>query len=63
VGNARGAKVPEVVMRIAVRQLRLQRRFLGQRQPVIASEWHDGTPVAGQVPRWADFDTELSRSV
>ena len=44
VGNARRAKIPEVVMGIADRQLRLQRRFLGQRQPVIASERHETTP-------------------
>ena len=47
VGDARGAKVPEMVMGIADGQLRFQRLFLGQRQPVIASEWHDGTSVRG----------------
>ena len=41
VGDARGAKVPEMVMGIADGHLRLQRRFRGQREPVIASEWHD----------------------
>ena len=47
VGDARSAKVPEMVMGIADGQLRLQRRLLGQRKPVIASEWHKGTSVAG----------------
>jgi hypothetical protein len=44
VGNARRAKIPKMVMGIADGQLWLQRRFLGQRQPVIASERHETLP-------------------
>jgi hypothetical protein len=40
IGNASGAEIPEVVMRIANRKIRLQDRLLCQCQPVIASEWH-----------------------
>ena len=36
----------EVVMRIADRNLRLQRRFPGLSEPVIACEWHDDTSLA-----------------
>ena len=46
VGDARRAKIPEVVMGIADRQLRLQRRFLRQREPVIASERHETAPLS-----------------
>jgi hypothetical protein len=45
VGNARRAKIPKMVMRITDGQLRLQRRFLGQRQPVIASVRHETAPL------------------
>jgi hypothetical protein len=37
VGRASGAEIPEMVVRVADRDLRLQRRFLGQRQPVFAA--------------------------
>jgi hypothetical protein len=40
IGDALRAKVPEMVMGVADRELRLQRRFLSKRQPVIASVWH-----------------------
>src|SRR5215472_17894287 len=43
VGNALGAKIPEVMMRVADRDLRLQGRFLGQRQPVVSSIRHRGS--------------------
>ena len=46
VGNARRAEIPKVVMGIADRQLRLQHGFLGQRQPVIASERHETAPLS-----------------
>ena len=36
-------------MGIADRHLRFQRRFLGQREPVIASEWHDRTSKVMRV--------------
>src|SRR6266478_8868175 len=45
IGDAGGAKVPEMVMGIADGQLWLQRRFRGQGEPVIASEWHRSTSV------------------
>ena len=40
VGNPLQPLVPEVVVRIADGKFRLQSGFLGQGQPVIASEWH-----------------------
>ena len=49
VRDPRGAKVPEVVMGIADGHLRFQRRLLGQREPVIASEWHDRTSKVMRV--------------
>jgi len=48
VGYARGAEVPEVVMGIADGHLRLDGRLRGQCEPVISSEWHDGTSVTGR---------------
>ena len=45
----RAAKVPEMMMGIADRDLRFQRRLLGQRKPVIASEWHDRTSEVMRV--------------
>jgi hypothetical protein len=38
-----------MVMGIADGQLRFQRRLLGQREPVIASEWHDRTSEVMRV--------------
>src|SRR5712691_8406067 len=46
VGDTIRATIPEVVMGIADGQLRLQGRFLGESQPVIASVWHTGTSIA-----------------
>ena len=40
-GDSLQAVVPEVVMGVADWNLRFQGLFLGQCQPVIASEWHD----------------------
>src|SRR5262249_19001333 len=45
IGKTFQAKVPEVVMGIADREIRLQRRFLGQGQPVMASVRHMGTSM------------------
>jgi hypothetical protein len=46
-GNPGVAVVPEVVVRVANGKVRLQRRFLSQSKPVIASEWHIIASVAG----------------
>jgi len=46
VGDALGSQVPEVVMGVTDRKLRLQGRFLGQTQPVVTSEGHNGTSIA-----------------
>ena len=43
--DALGAEIPEMMMRIADRQLRLQGRFLGQRQPVVSSVGHSGSSL------------------
>ena len=43
IGDALGTKIPEVMVRVADRQLRLQGRFLGQRQPVVSSIGHSGS--------------------
>jgi hypothetical protein len=40
IGDALRTKVPEVVMGVADRELRLQRQFLSKSQSVIASVWH-----------------------
>ena len=40
VGDTLGAEVPKVMMGVADGQTRLQRRLLGQRQPVISSKGH-----------------------
>ena len=45
VGDALGSKVPEVMMGVADRNLRLQCWFLGQGQPVISSVRHNGSSV------------------
>jgi hypothetical protein len=50
VRNALGSKIPEVVMRIADRYLGLQRRLLGQRQPIISSVGHCGSSVCFDSP-------------
>ncbi len=47
VGYTPGAKVPEMVMGVADGHLRFQRRFLGQREPVMTSEWHHRTSGTG----------------
>jgi len=49
-GNARGAEVPEVVVRIADWDFRLQCLLLGQSEPVIASEWHNSASMTEIVP-------------
>jgi hypothetical protein len=52
VWNALSAKVPEMVVRIADRYVRLQSRFLSQSQPVVASVWHESASLAvfgGQI--------------
>src|SRR5262249_7422343 len=43
--DALRAQVPEVMMGVADGQLRLQGRFLGEGQPVIASVRHNGLPL------------------
>ena len=45
VGDALGSKVPEVMMRVADWNLRLQCWFPGQGQPVISSVRHNGSSV------------------
>ena len=40
VGDALGAVVPEVMVRVADGDFGLQRFLLPERVPVIASEWH-----------------------
>src|SRR5262249_14159357 len=66
VGDALRSQVPEVMMGIADGNLRLQGRFLGEGQPVIASVWHNGPPwqdarrmpstgtqvTRGDAPQW-----------
>ena len=46
IGNPIRSQVPEMVMGIADRDLRLQHGFLGQGQPVISSVRHDSTSFA-----------------
>ena len=46
VGDALGPEIPEVVMRVADRDVGLQGRLLGQGQPVVSSIRHDGFSVA-----------------
>ena len=43
-GNSLGSQVPKVVMGIADGKFRLQRGFLGQGEPVVASIGHDHPP-------------------
>ena len=58
-----------MVMRVADRQVRLQDRLLGQREPVKASERHDATsltsgaappgPVTGDGQHWRHTQSVL----
>jgi hypothetical protein len=45
VGHTAGAVVPEVVMRVADGELRLEGGFLGQSQPIVKAKWHNSTSV------------------
>ena len=60
---ALGPEIPEVMVRIADRQLRLEDRLLGHRQPVNSSIRHDRTPVtscgAGSAARPVYRSTQI----
>ena len=44
IGDPGGAEIPEMMMRVADRDLRLERRLLGQRQPVVSPIRHCAAP-------------------